>query len=132
MSAREKNEVAAIFKYFEGRIRYYDPSEGWICAWNSAGTYYDDGAELVQAFSSVSKGRKKDPDDSLAAKRLNRRLKMMVDDGWMERWRQGNQCEYAGEAKWQYVYRPPQWLLREWKEGKSTPEESAKKYQGVE
>lgn len=124
-------QVECIFKFFEARIKYATIDEGWVVPWYSTSTYYDDGEEFVSEFLRVSPGRTPDSDWSKARARLNKRLKIMTDDGWMERFRQANQIEYHGEAKWQFVYRPRQFLLRDWRENGGSPTRSAKQYLGI-
>ena len=128
---KEFLEVEAIFNFFKKRIRYFTTDSGWIVSACSTNDYYDDGADFIEAFNKVSPSRKPDPSQKNARARLNRRLKKMVEDGWIDRHRQANQVEYMGEAKWQYVYQPRHFLVRDWKERGGSPTQSAKEYLGI-
>lgn len=102
----------------------YRGSGGLTC-----GTIYDNEIDFIDDFSEAFPGRSDGIQN--AAARLRRILKQMVDDGWMDRTIRPNYKEYLGEGgKWSYLYSLPHDMALKIREGRTTAEELARRYQG--
>lgn len=91
---------------------------------------FDDGADFIEAFRQKFPTGKADPNLTNTSARLSNVLRTMHRDGWMERWRLGNEVDLPGTPRWQYVYQLPQWLINDFKTGKETPRGIAGRYKG--
>jgi hypothetical protein len=87
---------------------------------------FDDGMEFVVAFNEAFPGRVSDPNLTLGSARLARVCRRMVRDGWLERWRLGNEVDLPGTPRWQWVYRIPQAVLNDLKNQRITLVEEAR------
>ncbi|MBB3268859.1 hypothetical protein FHW79_006536 [Azospirillum sp. OGB3] len=95
----------------------------------TCGTIYDDELDFITAFAEKFPGRTDDTQN--AAARLRRLLKQLADDGWLDRKVRPNYKEYLGEGgNWSYEYSLPQQLAMKIRDGKTTAEEMARRYQG--
>ncbi|AGR48016.1 hypothetical protein PHIM7_297 [Sinorhizobium phage phiM7] len=104
--------------------------EHWATWGLSVGSFYDRDTELLTDFIENFPGRKED-DYENGKKRLGKLLSELYHDGWIDRSIRGNQLEYIGEGqRWAYVYTMPAVYAKKILEGKLTPEEMARQYQG--
>jgi len=126
-------QAAFVFRYFTERSFGQDTGTSeYMSALIETTTTYDDGLEFVVAFQEAFPGRVLDGDHYRASARLSRLLKLLHDDGWMERINVSNYEQYhpRDEPNWQYAYRIPGDLLARLKTGKETPETLAERWSG--
>lgn len=129
--ASPQEKAAFIFRYFMERSHGRDDRMNYHCTHLTAIPTWDDGMDFAVDFRERFPGRKPDPNHELASVQLIRVLKQLCKDGWMARWRLGNEDGgRMGTPKWQYIYQLPQWLINDLKKGILTPETAATAWGG--
>lgn len=122
--------IAFVLRYFAERSFGRDHQGTYRSIALEATTTFDDGTDFCVAFAEAFPGRKPDPDHLLSSKRLTNVLRRMWEDGWLERWRLGNEVDLPGTPRWQFVYKVSDRTMTELKTGKLTPEDAAIRYLG--
>lgn len=131
MSSKPNHEkVTFVFRYFLERSFGHDGRGNYRSIALEATTTFDDGTDFCVAFGEAFPGKKPDPNHLLASARLTVVLRRMWEDGWLERWRLGNEVDLPGTPRWQFVYKVGDRLMTDFQTGKSTPEDAAKRYLG--
>lgn len=133
MKSTPKNsrKAAWVFRYFLDRSHGTDGGGNHRSTSLCATTTWDDSLDFAVAFGEAFPGRAKDDNHTLASARLTAMLRELEKDGWLERWRVGNEADGSwGTPKWQFNYKLPQWLINDLKTGVHTPESAAEKWGG--
>lgn len=123
-------KAAFVFRWFTDRTHGHSSDGHYHPPSYEATVTFDDGMAFVTAFAAEFPGRALDVNHTLASARLTKLLRTLLADGWMERWRIGNEIDLPGTPRWQFVYAPPQWLIDDLKNGRITPEAAAEKWGG--
>lgn len=125
-----QSKAAFVFRWFADRTFGHDDQGHYHSSICTATPTFDDGLDFVCAFDESFPGRVPDGNHVRASSRLSSLLRKLTDDGWIERWRLGNEIDLPGTPTWQFCYKLPQWLIDDLKYRRLTPEDAAKRWGG--
>ncbi len=97
----------------------------------TVGYIYDDELELLEAFMAAFPGRERF-DYEAGKRRLAKYLNQLHRDGWLEKGRRYNDCQYEGEARsgWYPTFSLPRREYDRIELGVRTADEMGKRYWG--